>query len=112
MEDEIERIRARHEINAATPELDMMSGAWCNVVCPQAHADRATLLPLAERCLKAEAALDEAQARAQRAEEALKLFMSAATPVSTEIDPRGYVWSLAYLDQARAAQTLKEPTNG
>ena len=35
--------------------------------------------------------------------EALRLFMGAAYPVSTDIDPRGYRWSEAYLDAALAA---------
>jgi hypothetical protein len=32
----------------------------------------------------------------------LRLFMGAAYPVAPEINPRGYNWSEAYLDQARA----------
>lgn len=51
-------------------------------------------------------ALPELLAENEKLREALRLFMGAATPVSTEIDPRGYVWSLGYLDQARTA--LKE----
>jgi hypothetical protein len=35
--------------------------------------------------------------------EALTLFVKAAYPVSTDIDPRGHRWSEAYLDQALAA---------
>ena len=35
--------------------------------------------------------------------EALRSFMGAAYPVSTDIDPRGYRWSEVYLDQARSA---------
>lgn len=33
----------------------------------------------------------------------LRLFTGAAYPVSTDIDPRGYRWSEAYLDAALAA---------
>lgn len=51
-------------------------------------------------------ALPELLEENEKLREALRLFMGAATPVSTEIDPRGYVWSLGYLDQARTA--LKE----
>lgn len=40
---------------------------------------------------------------------ALRMFMGAATPVATEIDPRGYRWSEAYLDQARATQLKGNP---
>lgn len=36
--------------------------------------------------------------RAER--DALRLFMGAAYPVAPEINPRGYNWSEAYLDQA------------
>ena len=32
--------------------------------------------------------------------EALRVFVSCAYPVSTEIDERGYRWTNAYLDQA------------
>ncbi|MBU6190660.1 MAG: hypothetical protein KGR68_15195 [Betaproteobacteria bacterium] len=32
--------------------------------------------------------------------EALRVFVSAAYPVTTEINPRGHAWSEAYLDQA------------
>jgi hypothetical protein len=35
--------------------------------------------------------------------EALRLFLGAAYPVAPEINPRGYNWSEAHLDQARAA---------
>jgi hypothetical protein len=35
--------------------------------------------------------------------EALRLFLGAAYPVAPDINPRGYNWSEAYLDQARAA---------
>lgn len=31
---------------------------------------------------------------------ALRIFVGAACPVSTDIDPRGHSWSEAYLDQA------------
>ena len=34
--------------------------------------------------------------------EKLRLFTGAAYPVATEINPRGYNWSEAYLDQALA----------
>ena len=40
---------------------------------------------------------------------ALDLFMRAAYPVATEINPRGYNWSEAYLDQARQ-NALTTPT--
>lgn len=63
--DEIEAIRARHEAQSRH------AYTWTHLDHAQCQADRAILLPLAERCLKAEAALDEAQARAQRAEERL-----------------------------------------
>jgi hypothetical protein len=38
----------------------------------------------------------------------IRLFLSAAYPVSTEIDARGYRWSEAYLDQARAAALAQQ----
>jgi len=41
--------------------------------------------------------------------DALRMFIGAAYPVSTDIDPRGYRWCEAYLDQA-LAQAGKEPT--
>lgn len=48
-------------------------------------------------------ALDGVLAAAANLAAALRLFLGAAYPVSTDIDPRGYRWSEAYLDQARAA---------
>ncbi|MCD9087395.1 hypothetical protein [Stenotrophomonas sp. SY1] len=33
--------------------------------------------------------------------EVLRMMVGCAYPVSTEIDPRGYRWSEAYLDEAR-----------
>lgn len=54
-----------------------------------------------------------AQAVHPGADEVLRLFMGAAYPVALEINPRGYNWCEAYLDQARAAAmsaaTEKEP---
>lgn len=43
--------------------------------------------------------------------EALRFFLKCAYPVSTSINPRGYNWSEAYLDQARvaAAAALAQP---
>jgi hypothetical protein len=32
---------------------------------------------------------------------ALKIFLNCAYPVATEINPRGWTWSEAYLDQAK-----------
>lgn len=40
--------------------------------------------------------------------EALQCFLRAAYPCCTSIDPRGYQWSEAYLDQARAAALAAE----
>ncbi|WP_290494434.1 hypothetical protein [Hyphomonas sp. UBA4494] len=40
-------------------------------------------------------------ARDKSRETGLRLFMRSACPVDTSIDPRGYSWSEAYLDQAR-----------
>jgi Lar family restriction alleviation protein len=37
---------------------------------------------------------------AGKIDEALRIFINAQYPVSTEINPRGYAWSEAYLDQA------------
>lgn len=47
----------------------------------------------------------------------LRLFVGAAYPVSTQIDPRGYRWCEAYLDQALAAMRegadpISAPANG
>ena len=92
-DDEISAIRARHEA------ADKDSGyEWARLYANQAHTDRATLLRHVDR-LSAELAKER---------ERLELFMSAACPVSTEINPRGYNWSEAYLDQARAATITKD----
>jgi len=42
---------------------------------------------------------DDAADRIEALEAALRQAQSCAYPVSTEIDPRGYRWSEAYLDQ-------------
>jgi len=44
--------------------------------------------------------------------DALRLFLGAAYPVHASIDPRGYSWSEAYLDQARAAALAQYATGG
>lgn len=46
--------------------------------------------------------------------EALRIFVGCATPVSTEIDRRGYSWSEAYLDEAllRANAVLSARAQG
>ena len=45
---------------------------------------------------------------------ALRLFVSSAYPVSTDIDMRGYCWSDAYLDKAveQARNAIARATNG
>lgn len=55
-------------------------------------------MPIRQHAMVKEAA-DALEAMQQQ----LRLFTGAAYPVSTEIDPRGYRWSEAYLDAALAA---------
>ena len=45
-------------------------------------------------------ALLEAEAQRDALLEALRVFVSCASPVATEIDERGHSWTEAYLDQA------------
>lgn len=93
--EEVEAIRARHEACCFT----VTKTEWQERAAFDAHTDRANLLSL----------LDAERAARVRLEEKLRLFVGAATPVSTEINPRGYAWSEAYLDQALAA-ALQEKT--
>lgn len=93
-DDEIEAIRGRHYYDAKNVTWSDKFGSALQA----AREDRAALLR----------ALDEEREARVKAEEIVRLFMGAATPVSTDIDPRGYCWSLAYLDQARAATLAKE----
>ena len=46
------------------------------------------------------AAFESAAARIKELEEALRIFVACAYPVSKEINPRGHNWSEAYLDAA------------
>ena len=61
------------------------------------YATRADALTAQAATIAAQASQIEAL-RAQ-----LRLFTGAAYPVSTDIDPRGYRWSEAYLDAALQA---------
>lgn len=56
-----------------------------------------------------ESATEEA-AGLEMAAELLRLFVGAAYPVAAEINPRGYNWSEAYLDQALAAYRAAAPS--
>lgn len=59
--------------------------------------------------------LDRERERAERLAGALRAFVGAAYHVCRTIDPRGYRWSEAYLDQALAearAALDQETTNG
>lgn len=44
----------------------------------------------------------------QRDAEILRLFVGAAFPISKEIDPRGYTWCQAYLDNALSQAVRQE----
>lgn len=100
MEDEIAAIRARHE----AWEASTIS------VGSHAHTDRATLLR----------ALDEAQERAERAEEALRPFAEFERVIRNSYaewpdDRDFYRYNDAPIllgDLRRAAQTLKERNDG
>ena len=52
--------------------------------------------------------VDRLSAELAKERERVRLFMGAACPVATEINPRGYNWSEAYLDQAHAATITKD----
>jgi hypothetical protein len=43
---------------------------------------------------------DGLRKRVAELEEALRIFVHAACPVATEINPRGHNWTEAYLDEA------------
>ena len=49
--------------------------------------------------LSPDSIMDDAADRIESLEAALRQARSCAYPVATEIDPRGYRWSEAYLDQ-------------
>lgn len=84
---DIDAIRARHLLAEGDGWTFRADDAG------RAHRDRATLL----------------QALAER-EYLIKMFLAAAYPVATEVDPRGYTWSEAYLDQARAEAFRNKPS--
>ena len=49
------------------------------------------------------------EARVAELEEVRRIFVGCAYPVATEIHPRGYNWSEAYLDQALANAHRRNP---
>lgn len=49
------------------------------------------------------------KAEVARLRELLRIFTGCAYPVADEINPRGYNWSEAYLDQALAAYRKEYP---
>ena len=110
--DEIEAIRARHEAQSRH------AYTWTHLDHAQCQADRAILLPLAERCLKAEAALDEAQARADQLDRHNEAMWEALDQALDDMRGEGQCVCGATKDMMkeahalRAAQTLKDQTNG
>ena len=82
MSDEIDKIRERHNLDKHDRQFDALSGMWCNIGCPQANADRATLLT----------ALDAERTARLAAEAALKPFADFASEWDDEEGRYGKQW--------------------